>query len=93
MNLQQNINRLSYWERSVFFDDLQTMVLGSYIVCGEPSVLWWEKRQQNCSWSNQNGDLNSNVLPKILEPPTPKGEYIFGKYKTLLLFKKKQFLG
>jgi glycine/D-amino acid oxidase-like deaminating enzyme len=32
MILQQNINRLSYWERSVFFDDFQTVVLGSGIV-------------------------------------------------------------
>lgn len=27
MNLQQNINRLSYWERSVFFDDFHAVVL------------------------------------------------------------------
>lgn len=32
MDLQQNINRLSYWERSVFFDDFHTVVLGSGIV-------------------------------------------------------------
>lgn len=28
MDLQQNINRLSYWERSVFLDDFYTVVLG-----------------------------------------------------------------
>lgn len=28
MTLQQNINRLSYWERSVFFEGFQTVVLG-----------------------------------------------------------------
>ena len=32
MILQQNINRLSYEERSVFFDDFSTVVLRSGIV-------------------------------------------------------------